>query len=48
MSELSRDMEKHANPGKWRGSHEGWFGNKRTQLRSLTSFTLSTKKHDKA
>ena len=45
------DMEKNANPRKWRKSHEGWVGNKRTQFPSLTSFTLSTEKqekHDKA
>ena len=30
MSELSREMEKHANPRKWREIHEGWVGNKRT------------------
>ena len=47
MSELSREMEKHANPRKWRESHEGWVGNKRTQFPSLTSFTLSTEKQDK-
>ena len=34
MSELSRVMGKHANPGKWRESHEGWVGNKGTQLPS--------------
>ena len=33
MSELSRVMEKHANTIKWRESHEGWVGNKRTQFR---------------
>ena len=30
MSDLSRDMEKHANLGKWRESHGGWIGNKGT------------------
>ena len=34
MSELSRVMEKLANPEKWRESHEGWVGNKRTQFPS--------------
>ena len=34
MSDLSREMEKHANPGKWRESHEGWVGNKGTQFPS--------------
>ena len=35
MSELSMDMEKNiSNPRKWRESHEGWVGNKRTQFRS--------------
>ena len=29
MSELSRVMEKHANPGKWRENHGGWVDNKR-------------------
>ena len=29
MSELSRVMEKNANPGIWRGNHGGWVGNKR-------------------
>ena len=47
MSELSTNMEKHANPRKWRESHEGWVGNKRTKFPSLTSFTLSTKKQEK-
>ena len=48
MSELSREMEKHANPGKRRKSHQGWVGNKRTQFPSLTSFTLSIEKQNKA
>ena len=48
MSELSRDMEKNANNGKWRESHEGWVGNKRTQFPSLTSYTLSIEKQEKA
>ena len=47
MSDLSREMEKHANPRKWRKIHEGWVGNKMTQFPSLTSFTLSTKKKEK-
>ena len=47
MSEFSREMEKHANPRKWRESHEGWVSNKRTQFPSLTSFILSTEKLDK-
>ena len=41
-------MEKHVNPRKWRESREGWVGNKRTQFPSLTSFTLSIEKQDKA
>ena len=44
MSELSRDMEKHDNPRKWREIHEGWVGNKTTKFLSLTSFTLSIEK----
>ena len=48
MSDLSRVMEKHANPRKWREIHEGWVGKKRIQFPSLISFTLSTKKQDKA
>ena len=47
MSELSRRWKKHANYRKWRKSHEGWVGNKRTQFPSLTSFTLSTEKQEK-
>ena len=47
MSELSRRWKKHANPRKWRKSHEGWVGNKSTQFPSLTSFTLSIEKHKK-
>ena len=34
MSELSMEMEKHANPRKWRESHDGWVGNKGTQFPS--------------
>ena len=34
MSELSREMEKYANPRKWREIHEGWVGNKETQFPS--------------
>ena len=34
MSEFSREMEKYAIPGKWRESHKGWVGNKRTQFPS--------------
>ena len=34
MRDLSRVMEKHANPGKWRESHEGWVGNKGTHFPS--------------
>ena len=48
MSELSTIWKKHANPRKWIKIHEGWVGNKRTQFPSLTSFTLSTEKEDKA
>ena len=48
MSELSRRWKKHANPRKWRKIHEGWVGNKSTQFPSLTSFTLSIEKQDKA
>ena len=47
MSELSRVVEKHANPRKLRESHEGWVGNKKTQLPSLTSFNLSIEKQKK-
>ena len=28
MSELLREMEKHANPRKWRNNNGGWVGNK--------------------
>ena len=38
------DGKKHANARKWRKSHEGWVGKKRTKFPSLTSFTLSTEK----
>ena len=34
MSELSRVMEKHANPGIRREIHGGWVGNKRYQFPS--------------
>ena len=34
MSDLSRVMEKHANPKKWREIPEGWVGNKKTQFSS--------------
>ena len=34
MSELSREMEKHDNPGKWIEIHKGWVGNKGTQFHS--------------
>ena len=34
MSEMSREMEKHANLGKWREIHEGWIDNKRTKFPS--------------
>ena len=47
MSELSREMEKHANTIKWREIHEGWVGNKSTQFPSLISFTLSIEKQEK-
>ena len=47
MSEFSRRWKKNSNPRKWRKIHEGWVGNKRTRFRSLTSFTLSTKKQEK-
>ena len=47
MSDFSRRWKKHANPRKWRKSHEGWVGNKRTQFPSLTSFTLSPEKQEK-
>ena len=47
MSELSKRGKKHANPRKWRKSHEGWVGNKSTQFPSLTSFTLSIEKQEK-
>ena len=42
------DGKKHANPIKWRKIHEGWVGNKSTQFPSLTSFTLSIEKQNKA
>ena len=29
MSDFSRVIDKHANPGKWRENHGGWVGNKR-------------------
>ena len=29
MSEISREMEKHANPGKWREIHKGWVSKKK-------------------
>ena len=44
MSELSRDMEKHANPGKWGKSNGGWVGNKSCQFPSLLDFILSIEK----
>ena len=47
MSELSRIWKKHANPRKWRKSHEGWVGNTSTQFPSLTRFTLSIEKQKK-
>ena len=47
MSELSREMEKHANPRKWRKSREVWVGNKITQFPSLTSITLSVEKQER-
>ena len=34
MSDFSMEMEKHANPRKWREIHEGWVGNKGTQFPS--------------
>ena len=34
MSELSRAMEKHANPGKLRENNGGWVVNKRYQFPS--------------
>ena len=34
MSELSRVIEKHDNPRKWREIYEGWIGNKGTQFPS--------------
>ena len=34
MSELSRVMEKHANPRIWRENNRGWVGNKRYQYPS--------------
>ena len=46
MNELLRRWKKHAHPIKWRKSHEGWVGNRRTQFPSLTSFTLSTEKQE--
>ena len=47
MSDFSRIWKKHANPIKRRKIHEGWVGNKKAQLPSLTSFTLSTEKQEK-
>ena len=32
MSELSRVMEKHDNPGVWREIHGGWVGKKDTSF----------------
>ena len=40
------DGKKQVNPRKWRKSHDGWAGNKRTQFPSLTSFTLSIEKQE--
>ena len=34
MSELSREMEKHANPIKWKKTNGGWVGNKSSQFPS--------------
>ena len=34
MSELSRVIEKHANPGKWRENQGGWVRNKRYKFPS--------------
>ena len=51
MSELSRVMEKHANPGKWREIHEGWVGKKRYQFPSQLALPYPQKswiKHNKA
>ena len=42
MSELSRVMEKHANPRTWREIHGELVGNKNISFLVLTSFTLST------
>ena len=47
MSELLRIWKKNANPKKWRKSHEGLVGKKRTQFPSLISCTLSIKKEEK-
>ena len=47
MSELSREMEKHANPIKWRKTNGGWVGNKIFQFPSKLAFILSTEKMEK-
>ena len=47
MSDFSRDMEKHANPRKWRKNNGGWVGNKSYQFPSRLAFILSIEKHKK-
>ena len=47
MSDLSREMEKHANPRKWRKTNRGWVGNKSCQFPSLLTFILSIENHKK-
>ena len=42
-----KEMEKNANPRKWRKIHEGWVGNKSIQFPSLASFTLSIENNNK-
>ena len=50
MSGLSRVIEKHANPIKWREIHDGWVGNKGTQFPSQLALPYPHKrriKHNK-
>ena len=44
MSELSRRWKKHANPRKWRESHEGWVGNKGTHFPSSLALRYPQKR----